>query len=143
MLLPQDDALHFISLYTMLLYHAGHERGVLPADMTFDDFLDEPLRLKVECREAAYEPSPLFDEFLAANSDILSDEEKNKVSDWKRYVRGTFVVVRHLKKHSIFLDTESPPHAYGVLSLTSAAATRSCHTWSRVSNTVGATLSRV
>ena len=37
---------------------------------------------------------------------------------WTRYISGTFLVLRHLKKYTIFLHSASPSSAYGVLGLT-------------------------
>ena len=37
---------------------------------------------------------------------------------WTRSISGTFVVLRHLKKYTIFLHSTSPPSAFGVLGLT-------------------------
>lgn len=119
MLLPEKNAAQFLALYTPLLYYAGNARGVLPEDMTFKEFLDEPMEVKVDCRDAIYSPTPLFDDFLEDNGDQLSEKERGIVGAWsKRYVRGKFVLLQHLKEHSIFLSTDKSLKAYGVLGLT-------------------------
>ena len=119
MLIPEEDAAQFIALYIGMLYYAGDARRVIPEDMEFDEFLDEPMEVKADCRDALYEPTPLFDEFLEDNGDQLSEELQEVVRAWgERYVRGDFVVLQHLQEHTIFLDTGSPPKAYAVLGLT-------------------------
>ena len=117
MRVSQDAAGNFIHLYHQLLHYAGQRRDVLPSDMSLENFIEEPLELKVDCRDAIYAPSPLLDDFLADQESSLSAEEQDIVRVWKRYVNGTFVVLRHLKKHAIFLDDASPANAYGVLGL--------------------------
>ena len=49
----------------------------------------------------------------------LSAEELAIVSGWKHAVVGDFYVFRYLKKHAVFLKSETPPKAYGVLALAS------------------------
>jgi hypothetical protein len=108
----------FIFLYHHLLYFAGQMRNFLPSDMSLDEFIDEPLETKAGCRDAIYEPLPLFDEFLATEGNRLTPKEQTAIQHWKRFVRGDFIVLRHLKKHTIFLNTTEPSKAYAVLSLT-------------------------
>jgi hypothetical protein len=109
----------FIALYHRLLYFAGQSRDILPNDMSLAEFIDEPLETKADCRDAIYEPFPLFDEFLAEQGDNLTQLTQAKILDWKRFVRGNFVVLRHLKEHTIFLNTTEPAKAYAVLGLMS------------------------
>jgi hypothetical protein len=112
-------ARNFVSLYTLLLYYAGQVRKLLPAELTLDEFSEGPLGLKVRCRDALYEPTLLTGIFLEENSDLLSPEAQTTLVAWERsYVKGTFAVLRHLKKHSIFVSTEGTPRAYGVVGLT-------------------------
>ena len=112
-----DAADKFIRLHLQLLHYAGQQREVLPPDMSLESLFEEPLELKVDCRDAIYAPSPLLDRFLAEHHDSLSAEERDIVRAWAGYVSGTLIVLRHLKKHTIFLDDASPANAYGVLGL--------------------------
>src|SRR5437588_6500631 len=121
-LVSEEAGLYFIALYTRLLYYAGQKRKVLPSKMTFDKFLDTSYQRKADCRDAIYEPTPLLDDFLADNADALSSEEQDIVRAWKRYVRGTFVVLRHHKNYTIFLGTGEESRAYAVLGLTTDLA---------------------
>jgi hypothetical protein len=113
-----EAANRFIGLYVRLLHYAGQQRDVVPPDMSFDKFLKEPMQVKIACREAIYLPAPLLDDFMMAYDDFLSVEAQKIVSAWTRYVKGTFLVLRHLKKYTIFLHSVSPANAYGVLGLT-------------------------
>lgn len=119
MRIKADAADRFLQLYMRLQLFAGQRRDVLPEKMSWDDFLDTPLSVKIACRDKIYEPSPLLDDFLLAQSDTLTLEEHNIVADWRRFVRGTFLVLRHLKQYSVFIHSTSPSCAYGVLSLSS------------------------
>src|SRR5258708_10199390 len=96
-----EGARKFDSLYTLLLYYAGQERKILPAKMNLDEFRDGPQGLKIRCRDAIYEPTLLIGRFLEANTDLLSAEAQDTLASWARsHVKGTFAVLRHLKKHS-------------------------------------------
>ncbi len=79
-----------------------------------------PLEEKVEVRDALYENIELLDSFVKENPASLSSEELGIVSSWRDFVKGTFYVFRYLKSHTIFLNSESPPKAYGVLGITDA-----------------------
>jgi hypothetical protein len=118
MKIAPDAAWDFINLYHALLYYTGQVRDILPSEMTYDEFIDEPLATKAECRDPIYEPTPVFDDFLEDQGDALTQKQQKTVREWKRFVRGTFVVLRHLKKHTVFLNTIEPVKAYAVLSLT-------------------------
>jgi hypothetical protein len=118
MKIAPDAAWDFINLYHALLYYAGQVREILPAEMTYANFVAEPLATKARCRDPIYEPKPLFDDFLEDRGDALTQKQQKMVREWKRFVRGDFVVLRHLKKHTIFLSTTGPMKAYAVLSLT-------------------------
>lgn len=113
-----EAADRFIGLYMRLLHYAGQQRETIPLDMSFEKFLAQPTQVKVACREAIYEPAPLLDDFMMAYDSSLSIEDQKVVIAWTRYVKSTFLVLRHLKKHTIFLESTSPPNAYGVLGLT-------------------------
>ncbi len=115
-----DEAAHkFISLYTLLMYYAGQERKVLPHAMSLDDFKEVPLGLKTLCREAIYEPTPLLKKFVDANRELLTKEALDTLDSWTRgYVRGTFMVVRHLRKYNIFYVGGRSPKVFAVLGLT-------------------------
>lgn len=114
-----EAARGFISLYTLLLYYAGQMRKLLPVEMALDEFSESPQGLKIRCRDALYEPTLLIGIFLEENSDLLSAEAQATLAEWANsYVRGTFAVMRHLKKHSIFISADGPPKAYAVVGLT-------------------------
>jgi hypothetical protein len=119
MRVSEDAARRFMSLYTTLLYYAGRERGVLPGGTGMDDFLDAPLELKVMCREVVYEPTPIISAFARVNADVLSDAAKQTLAAWaKHFVKGDFIMLRHVKTHTIMLGTKEPRVAYAVLGLT-------------------------
>lgn len=71
----------------------------------------------MEVRNALWADDALLDQFIAENPSTLPPADLALVGTWKHRVAGTFFVVKHLKKYSVFLEDRQPPHAYGVLGL--------------------------
>ncbi len=65
-------------------------------------------------RDVLWENPRLIGAHVAKNFDGLPPEELEIVWQWKRFVAGTFYVVRYLKKHTILLGDEN---VCGVLAL--------------------------
>lgn len=78
--------------------------------------LSPETRLKI--RNAFVDESDLIELFVDANPFDLTGEELAIVASWRHQVAGKFFVYRYLKKHAVFLATEEPPTAYGVVALT-------------------------
>ncbi|MCI5165279.1 MAG: hypothetical protein D3903_04130 [Candidatus Electrothrix sp. GM3_4] len=54
-----------------------------------------------------YEHPELIDAFIKKNPEGLSKEELSIVAGWKNFIKGSFVIERFLKTHTIFiLDDE-------------------------------------
>lgn len=48
----------------------------------------------------------VIDEYVSKKGTNLTDEDKEIVLGWKRFVRGKFIVERHLKKGSVFIKAD-------------------------------------
>ena len=70
-------------------------------------------------RDALWADDALREAFIAENPAHLSREDLEITAGWRFRVAGRFIVLRHLKKYSVFLSQSKPPHAYGVLGLVS------------------------
>jgi len=117
MKLPEEDIELFYKLHPALLFYANQQLKVVSAVSTVKEFMGLPLEEKIKIRDALYAQIDLVDFFVKENPFDFSAEELKIVLSWKNLVRGTFYLFRYLKKYAIFLDTDSPPKAYGVLSL--------------------------
>jgi len=78
-----------------------------------------PIEAAVEIREALWDDDSLLDAFIKENPGELPAEDLEVAASWKQRLKGTFFVLRHLKKYSVFLDDDDRPRAYGVLGLVS------------------------
>lgn len=117
MRISDDAADRFVKLYTKLMFFAGTQRNILPNQMTFRLFLAGPIEEKLDCRQAIYQPKPIFDDFLVAGKGKMSSDDQAAVAAWRRCIYGPMVMFRHLKRHTVFLTVGTSPKAYGVLGL--------------------------
>jgi len=115
--LPEQDIALFYKLNPELLLHVNRRLGILEGVSSADELMALPAEERCEVRDALYEHIELLDEFADQNPLDFTPGELAIVRSWKEFVRGTFYILRYLKKHAIFLDTDSPPKAYGVCCL--------------------------
>ena len=120
MKLPESEVQLFYKLHQALLLYANRELGVVEGLRAPEDFRRVPLEATNELREALYRRPELIGAFAEENPQRFPPEERKILASWRDFVRGTFYILRYLKKHTIFLDPEEPPRAYGVLALTTS-----------------------
>ena len=116
--LAQEDLELFIKLHTSLLVYANRQLKVVDGVQTLERFMNSRLEKQVKIRNALHDNIALIDPFVTENPFNLSADELEIVAGWRHLVKGTFYLLRHLKRHAIFLDDMAPPRAYGVLALT-------------------------
>ncbi len=108
----------FINFYNRLMYFAGQTRGIVSKEMSFEVFKEIDPEKRAKCREALYKPKPLFNAFLKEYGNTLTEKERAVVESWaEHHIYGKLIIMRHLKKHTIFADFKTPMNVYGVLSL--------------------------
>lgn len=77
-----------------------------------------PPERRVLTRDALYEHPECFDAFLEETDLSHIPDAEAIVTGWRDHrIAGDFYVLRHLKRHTIFLSSEDPPRAFGVLGL--------------------------
>ncbi|GFP31237.1 hypothetical protein, partial [Candidatus Hakubella thermalkaliphila] len=68
-------------------------------------------------RDRLYKHPELINSFVVENPLNFSNHELKIISSWKDFVKGRFLIFRYLTSYAVFLDTDEPPKAYGVLAL--------------------------
>jgi len=116
MKLSAEDADLFYKLNLALLAFTNKKLKLCPDAETPEAVKQLPLDKKVVIRNALWEEDNLIESFLNENPFQLSSEEIDIVGSWKHRVNGRFILVSHLKNHSVFLK-EDEQIAYGVLGL--------------------------
>ena len=117
--LPEEDLELFFKLYPALLFYANQRLNVVEGFSQLDGFDGLSLEEKVEIRDALCEKPAIIESFVAENPFIFTQDELEIVSGWRHLVRGTFYLVRYLKRYAVFLD-EKANRAYGVVALEDA-----------------------
>lgn len=85
-------------------------------------FRELPFDKQMEVREAFAKDPEYVERFVAENPGELSADDLEIALGWRNRVAGDFCLMKHLKKHSIFLLTADEPIAYGVCGLTNSLA---------------------
>jgi len=118
MLLPPDDAVLYFKLHRSLMFHVNQRLGLVSDVVSPDDISRLPLDIRSELRNALAEETGLIESYVEQNPSELPEEQVEIVSSWRHHVTGRFFVFRQLKKYMIFLSSDDPAVAYGVLALT-------------------------
>ena len=114
MKLSNSDVDEFYGLYILLLEYTNDVLAI--ADIADDNFTNLPLEKKIEIRNALYD-NDLFSNFIEENPYGFTEKQLDIIREWQqKHLRGRFIIVRYLKKYTVFLDQEKEV-AYGVYSL--------------------------
>jgi len=115
---PKDIEL-FYKLFHSLLVYINEKHPALVGLNSRDDFPKFPLEEISNLRDKLYEHPDLMDSFIEENPFGFSPEELDIIRSWHHFVQGSFYIFRYLKKYTIFLGTEEPAKAFGVIALNS------------------------
>jgi hypothetical protein len=108
----------FYHLHVGLQILVNRRHGVIHPVETFDDFVALPPEERLKTRDALYAHPECFDEFLQDGDLSVSADAAEIVAGWRDHrVAGVFFIFRHLRRHTVFLSSEGPPQAFGVLGL--------------------------
>jgi hypothetical protein len=114
MRLSEQEYIQYLDIHPRLIYYVGQKKKLLPSTTSFEQFMDFPVEDKFPIRNALYDNIHLTNQYIKENDSILSEEDKDIIRDFKYFKRGTFYVVKMLKKHAHFLGDE---FVYGVTAL--------------------------
>jgi hypothetical protein len=115
--LSEEEIVHYYDLYWPLLYYANKTLEVLENVESPKDISRCSLKDVTKLRYQLFDQPELIDDFIQENPMSLSRQDLDIIASWKHCLKGRFLIVRHLKKYTVFLDAEDPPRAYGVLGL--------------------------
>ena len=118
MQVAQQDGQCFYTIYSSLLRSVNQALEIVDPVSTNDAFLELPPQVRLPVRNALYEHIELFDAYLERGDPTVPPGAPEVVRAWRdHHVRGRFYVLKHLKRHTIFLSGDRPTRAYGVLGL--------------------------
>jgi len=119
MKLSKEEVELFYKLYHSLLLYVNEKFDIVKGINSPRDFKRCPIEEINNIRDRLYEHPALINSFVIENPLNLSSDELKIISNWKNFVKGSFLIFRYLKDYTIFLSPDEPPKAYGVLALTS------------------------
>ncbi len=114
MRLNEEDYQLYLSTHLRMIHYAGQKLQLLDSAMSLADFQRTSPRDKLPARTALYETPGLIEEMIANNPIDFSAKQLAVASDFRDRLQGEFILVKYLKKHTIFLKDGI---AYGVLAL--------------------------
>lgn len=106
MILSEADAKLFFELWLVLLDHANKKYKVNPQLSKISPKVNLPIKQIMKVSDWLWEHPDVIDSYLLENSH-LSTELQEIVRGWKRFVRGSFIVERHLRKGSVFISSQT------------------------------------
>jgi hypothetical protein len=109
----------FYRIWYALFRFINEQRQLVPTLPTIPGEASISSSDAFKLRNALWADDTLRERFIATNPAELSAADLALVESWRYRLAGTFFIVRHLKKYSIFLLDQPPEHAYCVLGLVS------------------------
>jgi hypothetical protein len=119
MRLSQQNIVRFYHIWFALLNYVNDQ---LHLDLDIPEEVGTgPISTQViqQLRDSLWAHNDVRERFVADNPAHLAAEDLAIVASWDYRVAGTFSIVRHLKKYTLFLSHATPAHVYGVLGLVS------------------------
>lgn len=116
MILSKRDSRRFYNIWFNLLDHVNEKLQMDPerTDLAHAESVD-PAAIQ-PIRDRLWEDVSLVQSFVNENPGGLSDEDLAVAESWKTRVTGKFILLKHLKRQSIFLSEEK---VYGVIGIVS------------------------
>jgi len=119
MILTHTDTERFYQIWWSLLKYVNDRENLVV------DFPENPNKSGIspevafKIRGALWASPEHLHGFVEANPAGLTEEDLALAASWHRRVSGDFIIMKHLKKHSVFLLDSDKPAAFGVLGLMS------------------------
>lgn len=109
------DAKLFFDLMWGLQRFVNRQFGIIRDTPSPEKFAELPTKEKIKVRDAIWKTPSLIDDYVKQNPEALSPEQLEIVLNWKRFIKGEFFILRHLKKYTVFIGNKN--QVYGVLGL--------------------------
>lgn len=116
MKLSEEETDMFYRLIWSLLFYTNQKYPVIKG-LKEPNLKHEKPEVVFSIHEKLFSHSELIDSFAAENPFNFNSEELDIIKSWKKFVKGKFLIVTHLKNYTVFLTTEDEQKAYGVVGL--------------------------
>jgi hypothetical protein len=115
--LSKDDIRLFYRLYFALLGFAAEKKGLLREARSLAGGQNVPPEHALKAREALFKDPALIDEFIAGTPSGIENEGLRIIAGWKRFVKGSFLIMELRDESAVFLSISRPAKAYEVFPL--------------------------
>jgi hypothetical protein len=109
-LLPEDGKL-FFELMWRVQFYVNQKRGFHKNISSMEDYANLPTEKKLKARDELWKTPELIDAYVQENPDALPPEQLEIVRKWEDFIKGSFFILRHLKKGSIFIGKDDKVYA--------------------------------
>lgn len=106
MILSEADAKLFFELWLGLLDYVNKKYHMNPQLSEISPKISLPINQIMKVSDWLWEHPDEIDSYLSENNHLII-EHQEIVRGWKSFVRGSFIVERHLRKGSIFISSQT------------------------------------
>ena len=106
MTLPPEDGKLFFELMWKLQYYVNQKRGFHQNISSMEAYASLPTEKKLKARNELWKTSELIEAYVQENPDALAAGQLEIVRKWREFIKGSFFILRHLKKGSIFVGKD-------------------------------------
>lgn len=107
MTLPPVDGKLFFELMWKLQYYVNQQRGFHTNISSLEEYASLPTEKKLKARDELWKDRTLIEAYVRENPDALPAGELQIIHKWKNFIKGSFFILRHLKKGSIFIGNDN------------------------------------
>jgi hypothetical protein len=108
MILSPTDAQLFYKLMWGVQFYCNQQTGALKDVTSTDAYVRLSSEKKIRVRDLLWKRPALMDDYIQANPDAFSESELEILRGWRRqFLKGTFYILRHLKKGTIFIGDQN------------------------------------
>ena len=117
--LSQDEVKTFYHIWYTLIWGINEKHKILPSfkKPVYGEQVNEQLIFDI--RNEMWEHPQWIDDFLRDGEfGELTEMEQGILKDWRNhFVKDRFIIMKHLKKHSVFMSFDEPAKLYAVLGI--------------------------
>jgi len=107
MILSPDDAELFYKLMWGIQFYVNQQAGTFRNVTTVDAYARLASEKKLRVRDLLWKSPSLMDDYVQANPDGFSESRLEILRSWRtQFIKGTFYILRHLKKGTIFIGDD-------------------------------------
>jgi hypothetical protein len=111
MTLSLEEGVLFYQLMWKLQYYVNQKLGIDKNFSSPEEYASLPTKKKLKIRNALWEHPELIKIYADENPNQLGKEDLEIIIKWQNFVKGSFYILRHLKKGSIFIGDKNAVYA--------------------------------